>query len=91
MANEAWNEKEWFATMQKLLDGTLRQADLARWKMGYKTGVRKEQARILSRLEKTGLIWWDKEEQAWLNMVTGKPIYGLDWNEGKTFAEYNDA
>lgn len=81
----------WLKAMEKLLNGTERQADLARWKMGQKTGKRNEQARLLRRFEELGLIWWDKDENAWLNMATGKPIYGLDWNEGQTYFEYNNA
>lgn len=76
--------------MEKLLAGTPRQADLARWKMGQKTGKRNEQARLLKRFEEQGLIWWSQDERVWLNMITGKPIYGLDWNEGQKYFDYNN-
>ena len=55
--------------------------DRARWKQGYKTGIRREQERLLQVLEHYSVIWWDESQRCWLNMTTGKPIYGLDWRE----------
>jgi len=49
--------------------------------MGFKTGVRKEQTRILQILEYYQVIWWDEAQTVWLNMNTGKPLHGLDWRE----------
>lgn len=71
-----WDEK-----VYKLLQGTPRQQADARWKMGYRTGIRTEQARILAALSDINLLYWDKDSNVWLNTYTGKPVYGLDWRE----------
>lgn len=62
-------------------NGTPRQAETARWKMGYKTGLRVEQKRLLDILEYYQVLYWDDSQNAWLHMSTGKPVYGLDWRE----------
>lgn len=66
---------------QKLTDGTPRQQNKGWWQMGFKTGVRKEQTRLLQILEYYQVIWWDEAQTVWLNMNTGKPLHGLDWRE----------
>lgn len=73
---------DWEDRLNEIIEtGTPRQADTARWKMGYKTGLRVEQKRLLDILEYYQVIWWDENQNVWLNMATGKPIYGLDWRE----------
>lgn len=66
---------------QKLTDGTPRQQNKAWWQMGFRTGVRKEQKRLLQILEYYQVIWWDEAQTVWLDMHTGKPLHGLDWRE----------
>lgn len=75
------SETEWRARIESKLGGTARQQENARWQMGYKTGVRSEQKRMLQILEYYQVIWWDEAQTVWLNMNTGKPIHGLDWRE----------
>ena len=77
----AVNSAEWDNKVTRLLDGTPRQREDARWKMGYKTGMKKREAEILQILEYYQLIWWDESQTVWLDMKTGKPIHGLDWRE----------
>jgi len=60
---------------------TPRQEDRVSWKKGYKTGIRKREGEMLQILEHYSVIWWDEAQRCWLNMTTGKPIYGLDWRE----------
>lgn len=74
-------DEDWFAKIQKLLAGTQRQVDKAHWLMGYKTGKRNEQLRLLQRLETEQVLYWDKTQNVWLNCYTGKPIKNLDWHE----------
>jgi hypothetical protein len=75
--HEQWCER----IEAKLSNGTPRQQENARWQMGFKTGVRKEQTRLLQILEYYQVIWWDEAQTVWLNMSTGKPLHGLDWRE----------
>jgi hypothetical protein len=64
-----------------IANGTPNQAETARWKMGYKTGLRVEQKRILDILEYYQVLYWDDTKKVWLEMSSGKPIYGLDSRE----------
>jgi hypothetical protein len=56
-----------------------------RWKQGFKTGMKKREAEILQILEFYQMIWWDEAQQVWLNINTGKPVYGLDWRENANY------
>lgn len=55
--------------------------DRAKWKQGYKTGIRTREEQILNILQRNSMIWWDDSKRAWLDVSTGKPVYGLDWRE----------
>jgi len=66
-----------------IANGTPRSAETARWKMGYKTGLRVEQKRLLDILEYHQVLSWDDSQNAWIHMATDKPVYGLDWREEK--------
>jgi hypothetical protein len=55
--------------------------DRAKWKQGFKTGRRQREDEMLRILQHYSVIWWDESQRCWLNMTTGKPIYGLDWRE----------
>jgi hypothetical protein len=73
---------DWENRLNEIIEtGTPRQVETARWKMGYKTGLRVEQKRLLDILEYYQVLYWDDAQNVWLNMATGKPVYGLDWRE----------
>jgi hypothetical protein len=65
----------------EILYGNVRNKLRAFFNNGKKQGIREEQARMLQILEFYQMIWWDEAQQVWLDMKTGKAIYGLDWRE----------
>ena len=63
------------------LFGNMRQKLRAFYNNGKKRGTREREEQMLQILEYYEVIWWDEAQHVWLNMNTGKPIYGLDWRE----------